>query len=167
MRPPDLHTLLDEAVTTAGAEQVKRVLQALIDATSPEPATLTIIANAGVHEIPTRYLRGEVYEASRGDWQVSTAEALAVELRGILLRLASKLRSRAWGTVYLVPTGHPVLSLQIKTMVYRVLRINSIDLYYKAGSYFEVNIDQRAVALECPMTGNVSSQLTAAPPSVK
>jgi hypothetical protein len=102
----------------------------------------------GVHEIPKAYLRGEVYEASRGDWDASTEEALLLELKAILSRLANKLRSNRWKRVYLIPTGHPVLSLQIKAMVYRLLRFNTIDLYHKAGTYFEINLDQRAIALD-------------------
>lgn len=70
-----------------------------------------------------------------------------LELKTILGRLAVKLRSGRWKRVYLIPTGHPVLSLQIKTMVYRLLRLNTIDLYYKAGTYFEIDLDQRAIAL--------------------
>ena len=89
----------------------------------------------------------EVYEASRGDWDVSTEDALLRELQAILSRLVDKLRSQRWDRVYLIPTGHPVLSLQIKAMVYRILRINTIDLYHKSGNYFEVDLDQRAIAL--------------------
>jgi hypothetical protein len=115
---------------------------------SESPVVLTIVANAGVHEIPRDYLRGEVFEASRGDWNASTEEALLLELKAILSRLANKLRSGRWERVYLIPTGHPVLSLQIKTMVYRLLRLNTIDLYYKGGTYIEVNLDHRAIALD-------------------
>jgi hypothetical protein len=32
-------------------------------------------------------------------------------------------------------------------MVYRLLRYNTVDLYYKNGLYFEVDLDQRAIAL--------------------
>lgn len=148
MNRTDLQTLLDEAVAATSAEQVADTLRRFLEIIPDEPETLTIIANTGLHEIPASYLRGEVYPASRGDWQVSTKEALLKEMTAILSRLATKLRSRSWKRVYLIPTGHPVLSLQIKSMVYRVLRINSIDLYYKAGTYFEVDIDQRAVALK-------------------
>jgi hypothetical protein len=124
------------------------VLEDLLKQSVPEPAVLTIVANVGVHEIPKAYLRGEVYEASRGDWDASTEEALLLELKAILSRLANKLRSNRWKRVYLIPTGHPVLSLQIKAMVYRLLRFNTIDLYHKAGTYFEINLDQRAIALD-------------------
>lgn len=148
MKPSDLHKLLDEAVKSRGASAVAEALQGLLKPSGPESTVLTIIANAGVHEIPRTYLRGEVYRASQGDWDASSEEALRGELNAILARLANKLRSRRWQRVYLIPTGHPVLSVQIKAMVYRLLRINTIDLYHKAGTYFEIDIDQRAIALE-------------------
>jgi len=142
----ELHDLLDDALRTRSTEHVRAVLETLIDA--PELPVLTIVANAGVHEIPRTYLRGEVYEASRGDWDASTEEALLIEIKGILSRLARKLRSGRWSRVYLIPTGHPIVSLQIKAMVYRLLRISTIDLYHKAGTYFEVDLDQRAIAFD-------------------
>lgn len=148
MPQSDLHRLLNEALKMKGTARVEAALQGVLASGDPEAQVLTIIANAGVHEIPSDYLRGEVYEASRGDWDVSTEETLSIELRKILSRLVKKLRSGRWERIYLIPTGHPILSLQIKAMVYRILRFNTIDLYYKAGSYFEVNLDQRAIALE-------------------
>jgi hypothetical protein len=147
VQPSDLHRLLDEALKTTSADHVVAALEGLVAPSRSQVGVLTIIANAGVHEIPHAYLRGEVYEASRGDWDASTEEALLLELRGILSRLVDKLRSERWNRVYLIPTGHPVLSLQIKAMVYRLLRFNTIDLYYKAGTYLEVNLDQREIAL--------------------
>jgi hypothetical protein len=143
----DIHKLLEDAVEAKGAAQVLHVLKSLLEPNTGRALTLTIISNAGIHDIPKSYLRGEVYEASHGDWNVETEEALILELTNILSRLAKKLRSRAWERIYLIPTGHPILSLQIKSMVYRILRVNTIDLYHKAGTYFEVSIDQRAIAL--------------------
>lgn len=148
MKPDDLHKLLDEVLKTTDSQHVEAALENLLTLSVPEPAVLTIVANAGIHEIPAGYLRGEVYEASRGDWDVSSEESLRLELTAILSRLAGKLRSGRWKRVYLIPTGHPVLSLQIKAMVYRLLRLNTIDLYHKAGIYFEVSLDQRAIALD-------------------
>lgn len=147
MPQSDLHRLLDKVLKARGAAPVEAALDGLLASGEPETQVLTIIANAGVHEVPSTYLRGEVYEASRGDWDASTEEALSIELRRILSRLVKKLRSRRWDRIYLIPTGHPILSLQIKAMVYRILRFNTIDLYYKAGTYFEVDLDQRAIAL--------------------
>jgi len=147
MSRTDLHDLLDEALKLRGTAPVETALKSLLVSAAPETHVLTIVANAGIHEVPSNYLRGDVYEASRGDWDATTEDALAAELRTILLRLVTKLRSRRWGRIYLVPTGHPILSLQIKAMVYRILRLNTIDLYYKGGTYFEIDIDQRAIAL--------------------
>jgi hypothetical protein len=148
MQPIEIQKLLDEALKASGSEQVAAALQNLATRAMRDDEVLTIIANAGVHEIPQRYLRGEVYEASRGNWNATTEEALILELTSILSRLVDKLRSGHWKCVYLIPTGHPILSLQIKAMVYRLLRINTIDLYHKEGAYFEINLDQRAVALD-------------------
>ena len=36
----------------------------------------------------------------------------------------------------------------MKLLVYRLLRINTIDLYYNAGNYIEVQIDHRKLSLE-------------------
>jgi hypothetical protein len=148
MQQENLHRLLDEVLQTSDVEHVKAALASLLNQSAEEQTVLTIIANAGVHGIPREYLRGEIYEASRGDWDVSTEETLLLELKAILSSLARKLRTGSWKQVYLIPTGHPILSLQIKAMVYRVLRLNTIDLYHKAGIYFEVNLDQRTIALE-------------------
>jgi hypothetical protein len=143
----DIQKLLGDALKARGTEQVVNALESLLKPSGVEAPVLTIIANAGIHEIPEVYLRGDIYEASRGDWNVVSEEALLFELTKILSRLAKKLRSKAWKQIYLIPTGHPILSLQIKAMVYRILRLNTVDLYHKAGTYFEVNLDQRAIAL--------------------
>jgi len=148
VKPSDLHRLLDDVLKSRESEKVLAALENLLKDDASEAKVLTIVANAGVHRIPEAYLRGEVYEASRGDWDASTEEALLLELKAILSRLVDKLRSGRWKRIYLIPTGHPILSLQIKAMVYRLLRYNTIDLYYKAGIYIEVNLDQRTIALE-------------------
>lgn len=147
MKSSEIRELLDQAVASSGSDRVVAVLQSLARSDPPDEGILTVVANAGIHSVPSVFLRGDVYEASRGDWDAATEEALLLELRHILSGLVHKLRSRQWSRVYLIPTGHPILSLQIKAMVYRILRLNTIDLYYKAGSYFEVDLDQRAIAL--------------------
>ena len=148
MPTTDIRKLLDEAVAAKGRDHVATALRGIIESTSPNGAVLTIVANAGIHKIPTAYLRGEVNNASYGDWSVLTEQTLVDELKAILGRLANKLRARPWKRVFLIPTGHPVLALQIKAMVYRVLRLNTVDLYHKAGTYFEIDLDQREIALE-------------------
>ena len=148
MKTNELHFLLDQLLETVEPSKVASTLESLRNSGNIESSVLTIIANAGVHQIPIAFLRGEVYEASKGDWDTSSQEALLTELSAILSRLVYKLRSNRWTRIYLIPTGHPILSLQIKTMVYRVLRLNTIDLYHKSGTYYEINLDQRAIAIQ-------------------
>ena len=147
MKNTNLAHLLNEAVEVAGRQRVAETLHALADSSVPVDDALTLVANAGVHTIPTAYLRGEVYEVSRGDWLADTRMDLETELNAILERLVRKLRSRRWEPIYLIPTGHPVLTANIKLLVYRILRLNTIDLYYRSGTYIDVQLDHRRLAL--------------------
>lgn len=143
----ELRDLLDECVRTRGPAVVEAALRSLLGLPQAEENTLTIVANTGVHQIPQEYLRGEVYSASHGNWQASTQIDLEREVRSILLGLARKLKERPWRRVYLVPTGHPVVAMNIKVLVYRVLRMNTMDVVYLNGRYFDLALDQREVAL--------------------
>lgn len=147
MKDNELRDLLNKAVDSSGRGRVVAALESLAVGATREEGVLTIVANAGIHAVPRSFLRGEVYEASHGNWDASSEDALRLELTTLLYGVVNKLKSEHWKRVYLIPTGHPILSLQIKVMVYRILRLNTIDLYYKAGTYFEVDLDQRAIAL--------------------
>ena len=152
----DLTSLLDIAVESAGTERVAEVLTSLARRETLTD-TLTLVSNAGVHTIPGSYLHGDIYEVSRGDWTASTSAEVHEELTRLLRALAHKLRSRPWRQVYLVPTGHPILTVNVKLLVYRLLRINTIDLYYRAGQYIEVHIDHRRLSLQTEDHGDTFS----------
>ena len=151
--------LMKLCVERCGTEATEDALRSLLD--GPDVAectsTLTIIANVGVHEIPEKLRRGEVYSASQGNWQVSSDEDLSREVRRILVGVARKLRERPWQVVYLIPTGHPVVSMQIKALVYRALRLNTVDVAYLNGVYYTLHLDQREVALEAGAETNDAS----------
>jgi hypothetical protein len=147
MTDEKLTKLVDECLRRRGREAVEKSLSSLLEPEQAADATLTIIANSGVHPVPAQYLRGEVYSASYGNLDTSSKERLEAELRRILFELGRKLNERTWNRVYLIPTGHPVLSIQIKLFVYRIIRINTIDLFYADGQYFELLIDHREVVL--------------------
>lgn len=151
MNQNEIHALLDSVVASRGIEETAHILNEYLAEQPEKENTLTIISNTGIHVIPERYLRGEVYSASYGNWDAESQETLMNELKIILTKLAKKLRSTSWNKVYLVPTGHPILSLHIKALVYRLLRLNTIDLYYKKGIYFYINIDQRDLVFEEPL----------------
>jgi hypothetical protein len=144
--------LVEECVNILGVERMIDELERLRSInTESEKRTLTIIANAGVHKIPERYLRGEVFEASLGNWNCSTQREIVEEFHRILRGVVRKLGEDEWQRIYLFPTGHPALSIQIKTLVYRLTRKNTIDMFYKDGEYFEIAIDAREVALQEPV----------------
>ena len=151
--------LLKLCVERCGTEVTEGALLSLLD--GPDVAerslTLTIIANVGVHEIPEKLRRGEVYSASQGNCQVSSDEDLSREVRRILAGVAHKLRERPWRVVYLIPTGHPVVSMQIKALVYRALRLNTVDVAYLNGVYYTLRLDQREVAIESGAAANEAS----------
>jgi len=147
MNDDNLQDLLQRCITVRGNEFVRDRLAELIEGSIPEVDTLTIIANSGVHAIPVQYQRGEVYSASQGNWNVTSQADIDAEFRKILVALGRKLKEFPWKRIYLIPTGHPALSIQIKILVYRVTRINTIDLLYSNGQYFEIQIDHREIVL--------------------
>ena len=145
-----LRKLVEKCVTELGEDAVTRALATLESGRgqAAEKDVLTIIANAGVHRVPDSCLRGEVLIASEGNWAVGSEEAMDREIRRILAKVAQKLKQRAWRKVFLVPTGHPVVSMNIKLLVYRALRLNTADWMYLNGIYHNIEIDQRIVAIE-------------------
>ena len=84
--------LLKLCVERCGTEAAEGALRALLDGpdVAERTSTLTIIANVGVHEIPEKLRRGEVYSASQGNWQVSSDEDLSREVRRILVGVAGR-----------------------------------------------------------------------------
>ena len=149
-----LEHLLDQCVNKRGKEAVEKALQLLVaDESGPDASqVLTIVANAGVHTIPQSYLRGEVYVASRGNWRVDNDETLNSQVSQILTGVARKLKERQWRRVYLIPTGHPAVSMNIKLLVYRAIRLNTIDWVYINGEYYLLTIDQRDISIEADDT---------------
>ena len=144
-----LEHLLDQCVSKLGEEAVEKALQLLVaDESGPDASqVLTIVANAGVHTIPESYLRGEVYVASRGNWRVDNDETLNSQVSQILTGVARKLKERQWRRIYLIPTGHPAVSMNIQLLVYRAIRLNTIDWVYINGEYYLLTIDQSEISI--------------------
>jgi len=136
---------LDDVASEYGRDRaialIKRELSR--DAVS---GTLTIIANEGIHHLPDAYKRGELYIASRGNLDFSSLEIVKEQYEEILSLLAIKLKSQTWKNIYLVPFGHSTLCMQIKLLVFRVTRIETIDLFYDGrGNYEDLSIAQRSL----------------------
>lgn len=140
---------IDEETTNLVLATIKnigldRTLKLLKEtASTAEDKTLTIIANSNAHHIPNQYLRGEVYIASEGSIDFSSIDSIELQYINIVGKLKKKLMSRTWSKIYLIPTGHPTLSMQIKSAVYRITRLDTTDLFYSNGEYFDISINWR------------------------
>lgn len=110
---------------------------------SAEAGELTIIANAGVHCLPAHLRRGLLVEATKGTLDFSTQEAATAAHSTMLASLVPVLQSKNWRTIYLAPFGPPTISAQIKLLVYRITRLETVDLLYSGGSYLEIVVNQR------------------------
>ncbi len=139
----EISELTKEAIALRGHQRVALALHSLIK--ESETKILTIIANQGSHKIPDQYLRGDVYIASRGNLDFSSASAIRTDFLVVLRELRKKLQERSWNKIFLIPTGHPALSIQLKMCVYRTSRINTTDVFYYNGEYFDIDIDIRKI----------------------
>lgn len=108
---------------------------------------LTIIANAGVHPYHALHKRGEIFVASEGSLDFSSKESAVAEIEEVLVRVAKKLKEKRWSRVYLVPFGPAPLSLQIKSIVHKVLDIETIDvLHLGNGAHVDIFLNPRSIA---------------------
>jgi hypothetical protein len=108
---------------------------------------LTIIANAGVHPYHALHKRGEIFVASEGSLDFSSKESAVAEIEVVLVRVAKKLKEKRWSHVYLVPFGPAPLSLQIKSIVHKVLDIETIDvLHLGNGAHVDICLSPRSIA---------------------
>lgn len=126
--------------------------EALILKLSPEhddKKVLTIIANADVHPYHELHKRGDVFVASHGNLNFSSAESSSAAIGEVLTKVARKLKEKRWNKVYLVPFGPSVLSLQIKSLVYKVLNIETVDVLHAGdGVHFDIELDPRKIAID-------------------
>tara|TARA_R110002049_G_scaffold49267_2_gene141146 strand:+ start:3755 stop:4198 length:444 start_codon:yes stop_codon:yes gene_type:complete len=125
---------------------------ALINRLTPEMndgSVLTIISNAGVHPYHDLHKRGEVFIASEGNIDFSSEEAAIREIEKILILVSKKLKEKRWKRVYLVPFGPAPLSLQIKSLVQKILDIETIDvLHIGNGQHIDLKLDPRKIAIK-------------------
>lgn len=138
---------IDEYLSRNGESALIDLLSAQPE--DPKPRTLTIIANGGVHPLQELHKRGEVFIASVGNMDFSSRESAESEIRQALINVAIKLKSEAWSKVYIVPFGPAVLSMLIKSLVYKILNQETIDILHAgSGVHFDISIDTRAIALQ-------------------
>lgn len=136
--------ILHELIRRNGISFVQNEIQALNELGNE----LTIISNVGLHPIPHEYVRGEVFIASEGNLDFSSVVSVNAELDKIVNRLKEVLFAKRWSSIYLLPFGHSCISLTIKMTVFRLLRIETIDIFYFGhGKYGYLDRDSRAAIL--------------------
>ncbi len=141
MKNTEINALVEALLKQEGSAKTKKLLKSFIEDSTEH--VLTIIANQSSHKVPEKYLRGEVYVASKGNLDFSRKLVVERQYKQLLHALSAKLAERNWKRIYLIPTGHVTLSLQIKMAVYRVTRLSTIDLFYSEGRFFDISIEQR------------------------
>ncbi|MBW7568474.1 hypothetical protein KIF53_20895 [Chromobacterium subtsugae] len=140
----ELLQLLEKLVEKVGEESATSILKKEMNV---EVHELTIISNLSHHHIPDFYLRGDVFVASEGNVDLFGSDVIELSLARILLKVKDKLMERSWKRIYFIPTGHPIISLQIKLLIYQVTRLNSIDLLYLDGNFVDVDMNIRELEL--------------------
>lgn len=139
------HELTNDLIALAqkyGAQDVVRTANKLLTPANQEH--LTIIPDDALHSIPTHLISGESFVVSRKNLNAETDQTLTNELIDRLMPLEHKLRSREWRRVSLILTGHCLLSVAIKMLVYRITHIETEDIAYFSGlGYRKVSINYR------------------------
>jgi hypothetical protein len=144
-----MNKALEDAIEDYVGRYGEKSLLRKLCTTRDETSVLTIIANAGVHPYHELHMRGDIFVASQGNLDFSSAEASADQIRQVLTKVAIKLKEKRWNKVYLVPFGPAPLSLQIKSLVHKVLDIETIDVLHAGGGvHFDIELDPRKIAID-------------------
>lgn len=137
---------LEDLIKKIGNEKSCDILADHLEQQSDD--VLTIVANKGIHHLPSECLHGEVFYASEGNLDFSSIEIVKAQYEKILGDISIKLIKRPWKHVYLVPFGPSTLCMQIKLLVFRVTRIETTDLFYDGkGNYSDLSIEQRKLII--------------------
>ena len=139
----DLSDLIEEL----GEDKAFDILARHLDQEKDENENvLTIVVNKGVHHLPEENLRGTVFYASEGNLDFSSARSVQEEFERILEDVTRILKNRNWKYVFILPFGPCALSMQIKLLVYRITRIESIEIFHLGeGEYMDLKIKQRHI----------------------
>ncbi|WP_209546996.1 hypothetical protein [Ruegeria sp. HKCCSP346] len=123
----------------------EKLLELLRKSIGDDPSdTLTIIADKGLHHIPKELCIGETYVFSSGQINVETDSTTQRFLVERMRELAKVLKEKNWTKVRIIVSGHALLSMQIKLLVYRILHIDSEDIaYFGPDGYRTISVNFR------------------------
>lgn len=134
-----LESAIEEYIKVHGESELESRLRSLLQ--KDEGDVLTIIVNKGQHPLSDCHKRGEIYIVSEGMLDLQNPNSV---FKRLLDGLATKLKSKPWKKVYIVPFGPAALSMQVKLLVYRILHIDSIDvLHIGNNDYIDIDVKQR------------------------
>ena len=136
-----------DLIEQVGEDQACAILKRHLEQQECEGAdVLTIVVNKGVHHLPEGKLRGTVFYASEGNLDFSSTGSVEEEFESILEGVTRILKSKSWRQVFVLPFGPCAISMQIKLLICRITRIESIELFYLGGGeYMELKIKQRGI----------------------
>lgn len=138
---------LNYLISKLGEDKAFEILSRYIDQEkNNKKDILTIIVNKGIHPPPVKNLRGTIFYASEGNLDFSNANSVQSEFDAILKSTAKILKSKNWNQVCIIPFGPCALSMQIKLLVYRITRIETIDVFHLGkGKYIDLEVEQRSI----------------------
>ena len=136
---------LSDLIERLGEHEAFSILKEYVEkGKSGEENVLTIVVNKGVHHLPEKSLRGTVFYASEGNLDFSSPESVEKEFGRVLVDVTKILKEKSWKQVFVLPFGPCALSMQIKLLVYRITRIESIEIFHLGeGEYMNLEINQR------------------------
>lgn len=146
-----MSSILDEQlnglITQFGTDEIGKALRRL-ERLRPSQNSATIIVNEGVHKIPDALLRGEVYTVYRGSLDLTNETGLIDQLSDSLSDLADFLLSKKWSHIAVVISGHAIVNMQVKLLIYRITHLYTLDWVFDGkGSYLAMEIDLRSLIL--------------------
>ena len=141
---------LADLIKRLGEEEAFCILREHVERkTLGKEDVLTIVVNKGVHHLPKKYLRGSVFYASEGNLDFSSPRSVEVEFERVLVDVTRILKERSWKQVFVLPFGPCALSMQIKLLVYRITRIESVEIFHLGqGEYMDLEIKQRHIIVD-------------------
>jgi hypothetical protein len=139
----DLETELKRLLRRYGARPLHDKLDELA-AEGSKPGTATILVNEGIHYFPETLFQGDRFVVYKGSLDLSNEGSLRAEVTHALSPLATFLMSKKWRKIYLVISGHAVVCMQVKLLVYRITHLETVDLVFDgAGNYLQLALSMR------------------------
>lgn len=137
----DTKKIVDRFVSQYSEDELCAYLEKRI---SGQYDVLTIIGDRTLHKIQEDLIEGTVFDFNNGSIDASSDDAVKKHMISALMRLYDILKSRNWGKVKLIYSGHALFTAHIKIMVYRILHLDTVDVaFFGADGYRTVSINLR------------------------